>query len=112
MTYVYYIDSEKFTTEIYSKIPWRVISSPNEDTPAFEILGYYKEWREKGWVHGWHRLVGPARMWKNEQDEFYLNGKYYENVKDWLKEHPNPDLYFHKIGVFTETDKIIWFLQN
>jgi hypothetical protein len=79
MSYVYYINSEKFTTEIYKEIPWRVISSPDEDTPAFEILGNYKEWCKKG--HIWHRLVGPARMWANDHKEFYLNGKYYEKYK-------------------------------
>jgi hypothetical protein len=59
-----------------------------------------------------HRLTGPARIWPDGFGEFYLNYNYYENVHDWLKDHPNPDLYFNAIGIKTETDKILWFLQN
>jgi hypothetical protein len=38
------------------------ISSPNENTPAYEDLEYgYKSWYQNGKRH---RLTGPARMWK------------------------------------------------
>ncbi len=111
MTYVYYIDGKKFTTDEYNVIPLFDVSSPDENTPAYENLETgQKLWCIKDGI--WHRLSGPARTKSNGTYEFWLNDKYYETVKEWIKEHPNPDLYFHNIGVFTETDKILWFLQN
>jgi hypothetical protein len=111
MRYIYYVDGEKFITDSYDAILVSEISSPDENTPAYEVLETgQKLWCEKGWR--WHRLTGPARICFNGRDEFWLNDKLYENIQEWLKEHPNPDLYFHNIGVFTETDKIIWYLQN
>jgi hypothetical protein len=110
MRYIYYIDGEKFTTENKNSISFKDISSLNESTPAFEDLSTgHKIWMLKGRIR--HRLTGPAN--KNyHSKEFYLNGKFYQNAKSWLKDHPNPDLYFNAIGVFTETDKILWYLQN
>jgi hypothetical protein len=109
--YVYYIDGEKFKTKYYSKILFINVSSLNEQTPAIEGLADgFKFWCEK--EINYHRLTGPARIWSDGTKEFYLNGKYYENIHDWLKDHPNPDLYFDAIGIFTETDKILWYLQN
>jgi hypothetical protein len=108
--YVYYIDSKQFTTENYNKIPWKEISSPDENTPALEYPSRYKLWCKKRNIC--HRLAGPARIWSDGDKRFYLNGKYYNNIREWIKEHPNPDLYFHNIGVFTKTDKVLWFLQN
>jgi hypothetical protein len=108
---IYYVDGKKFVTKIYDDIPWLDISSPDENTPAYEnkITGD-RVWCMINLIR--HRLTGPARMYSDGTEEFYLNGKCYENVKDWLKDHPNPNLYFHNIGVFTETDKVLWFLQN
>jgi hypothetical protein len=108
--YVYYIDSEKFTTDYCDNIPWDKISSPSEETPAFENL----ETGQKIWCEirdRWHRLTGPARILPNETCQFYLNGKRYETIKEWIEDHPEPDLYFHKMGM-NETDKVLWFLQN
>jgi hypothetical protein len=109
--YVYYIDGEKFTTKYYAKIPFMHVTSLNENTPAVENLKTgYKVWSKKGFI--WHRLTGPARIFPDGKEQFWLNDKSYENVKEWIKDHPNPDLYFDAIGVFTETDKVLWFLQN
>ena len=107
---IYYIDGEKFISDDVH-IPWLEISSPNENTPAFEHLEIdYKYWCEKGYKR--HRLIGPAHIRSDGSKFFFLNGKKYKNVKEWIKDHPNPDLYFDAIGVLTETDKILWFLQN
>jgi hypothetical protein len=111
MTYVYYVDGEKFTGETLNDVPSFRVSSPDENTSAYENLETgYKVWSKKGWFI--HRLTGPARIFPDGREYFYLNNIYYENVKDWLKDHPNPDLYFNNIGVFAETDKVLWFLQN
>jgi hypothetical protein len=64
---------------------------------------------KKGGKH--HCLIGPARIFSTGDIWFYLNGRYYENIKEWIKDHPNPDLYFDAIGL-NATDKILWFLQN
>jgi hypothetical protein len=59
MRYIYYIDNKKHITEIYDIIPWDDISSPDENTPAFEDLSTgYRSWVEKG--RKFHRLTGPA----------------------------------------------------
>ncbi len=109
--YIYYIDGKKFTTYDFWVIPIHQISSPNEQTPAYENLTTGKKlWCEKGKI--FHRLIGPARICPNGRDEFFLNAKKYENIKEWIKDHPNPDLYFDAIGIKTETDKVLWFLQN
>jgi hypothetical protein len=108
--FVYYIDGKKFTTDNKDGINFYDISSPNEDIPAFEDLyDGYKSWFEKKVI--WHRLTGPARIWFDGTKEFYLNGIGYSSIKEWINDHPNPDLYFDKIGL-NETDKILWFLQN
>jgi hypothetical protein len=110
MTYVYYIDGNKFTTDDYADIPMHDISSPDENTPAYEnLLTGYKVWCEKGF--SWHRLTGPAYIDANGFKEFWLNDKEYKNDEEWIKDHPNPDLYFDAIGL-TETDRVLWFLQN
>jgi hypothetical protein len=110
MRYIYYVDGEKFTTDS-EDIPWKEISFPDEQTPAFEnLLIGLKVWCERGWIL--HRLMGPVRIWSDGTKEFWLNDKGYANVKEWIKDHPNPDLYFYNIGVFTETDKVLWYLQN
>jgi hypothetical protein len=107
--YVYYIDGKKFITEYNSVIPWLEIYSPDENTPAYEDLEYgYKCWYQNGKRH---RLTGPARMWSAGKKEFWLNDKHYEKVHNWLKDHPNPDLYFDAIGL-NETERVLWFLQN
>jgi hypothetical protein len=108
---VYYIDGEKFTTEDYTIVSKLDISSPNEEIPAFENLeSGYKFWCLTNLC--WHRLKGPAKFYSNGFKEFYLNGKCYENIREWIKDHPNPDLYFQSIGVITETDKVLWYLKN
>jgi hypothetical protein len=61
MTYVYYIDSEKFTTDDWDGIPWDKISSPDEQTPAWEnLITGEKIWCLKG--NKFHRLTGPATI--------------------------------------------------
>jgi hypothetical protein len=88
MTYIYYNNNKKYKTKEGYKIPFDKISSPNEETPAYEDLeSGEKLWSEKGRI--WHRLTGPAIIRPDGSNEFYLNGKNYENVQDWLKEHPN-----------------------
>jgi hypothetical protein len=111
MKYIYYIDGEKFTTDNINDIPWEELSSPNEKTPAFENLeNDHKRWYNIGGIH--HRLTGPAVITGDKKEQFWLYDKRYYTVKEWINEHPNPDLYFDAIGVFTETDKVLWFLQN
>jgi hypothetical protein len=107
---IYYIDGEKFTTDDYNIIPRSEISSLDENTPAIECIeSGQKLWCKKGRIY--HRLIGPAKIWRDGVEEFSLNGTDYENVKDWLSDHPNPDLYFDTLGM-NETDRILWFLQN
>jgi hypothetical protein len=90
MTYIYYIDGEKFISD---KVLWFEISSPNEQTPALEnLITGVKEWVVKGYTY--HRLTGPAYIASNGTKYFYLNGKRYENIHDWLKDHPNQDNSF------------------
>jgi hypothetical protein len=110
MRYIYYIDGEKFKTNSMNEKTQFKISSFDENTPAFEdLITGQKLWCNKGLIL--HRLTGPADIFYS-LNIFFLNGKRYETIKDWLKDHPEPDLYFHNIGVFTETDKVLWYLQN
>jgi hypothetical protein len=110
MNYVYYIDGKKFTTDERRNVPDDYVSSPNENTPAYENLeNGFKVWCKKGWQ--FHRLTGVALIRADKSKHFYLNGKYYENVKEWINDHPNPDMYFDALGM-NETDKILWFLKN
>jgi hypothetical protein len=86
MSYVYYIDGEKFIAENYGEISGLKISSPDENTPAFENLKTgFKFWCEIN--EQIHRLTGPAEI------------------------YPNPELYFDAINL-PKTDKVLWFLQN
>jgi hypothetical protein len=110
MKYIYYIDGKKFTTH-NGYIPWSKFSSPDENTPAWENLSTgFKLWCRR--VRILHRLTGPAKIFPDGKKEFWLDEKHYQTIKEWINNHPNPDLYFHNIGVFTETDKVLWFLQN
>jgi hypothetical protein len=107
--FVYYIDGERFTTVNVKLINFNIVSSPNDDIPAFEDLSDgYKSWFLKEVV--WHRLTGPARIYSDGIKEFYLYGRYYPTIRAWIKDHPNPDLYFNALGM-SETDKILWYLQ-
>jgi hypothetical protein len=92
LRYIYYIDGEKLSTDS-EDIPWNEISSPDEQTPAYEnqTIGG-RIWCIKGYV--WHRLVGPAVILEDGTYQFWLNGLYYENVHDWLKSHPNQSCAF------------------
>jgi hypothetical protein len=109
--YVYYIDGEKFTTKESTEIELHKISSLDENTPVYEnLLNGFKLWCNKWWIY--HRLTGPARILSDKREEFWLDGKYYLTIKEWIKDHPNPDLYFDAIGIITETDKILWYLKN
>jgi hypothetical protein len=96
MTYIYYIDGEKYTTDDHDKVPIYKISSPDEQTPAFEDLETgYKYWCLQGWI--FQRLTGPARIYSeihSDVEEFWLNDKKYTNIHDWLKAHPNQDNAF------------------
>jgi hypothetical protein len=111
MRFIYYIDGEKFTTNNYDEVPIYEISFLDENTPALEDLKTgHKRWCFKGRIL--HRLTGPAHIADNGVEDFWLNGIYYRRIKEWIKVHPNPDLYFDAIGIKTETDKVIWYLQN
>jgi hypothetical protein len=93
-------------TSLFSK---EILEGTYDDLPSLERpSAEYKVWYENGKKH---RLTGPALIHRTGCD-YWLEGEYYENVKEWINSHPNPDLYFHKIGVFTETDKVLWYLQN
>jgi hypothetical protein len=108
--FVYYIDGKRYTTNDYDSIPWLEFSSPDENTPALENLKTgFKVWCKRGSIY--HRLTGPAKIWSDGTEKFCLNDKKYDNVKDWLKDHPNPELYFDAIGL-NETERVLWFLQN
>ncbi len=111
MKIFYYVNGKNFITNDLDEIPWGKISSPNENIPAFEDLETgEKLWCKKGIIY--HRLTGPAFIRGDGSIEFYLNDKNYNNAREWINDHPNPDLYFDAIGLKTETDKILWFLQN
>jgi hypothetical protein len=109
MTYIYFIDKKKFTTNKYGEIPWKDISSLDENAPAYESTSGTKLWCKKGRIL--HRLIGPAYISRNGIEQYFLNGKDYDNVHDWIKDHPNPDIYFDAIGL-NETERVLWFLQN
>jgi hypothetical protein len=95
MNYIYYVDGKKYKTKEGYKIPFDKISSPDENTPAYEDLeSGEKIWTEKGRI--WHRLTGPAIIWPDGSYDFYLNDKKYQNIHDWLKDHPNQDETFKK----------------
>jgi hypothetical protein len=92
--YKFYIDGKEFTTENDDNIPWDDISSPNENTPAYEDLSTdLKIWFQKGNIH---RLTGPAFILDNIK-WFYLNSFcYYNDINGWLNAHPNQDETFKK----------------
>jgi hypothetical protein len=111
LAYIYYVDGEKFTTDDYDEVPKYDVSSPDENTPAYESLEIgTKVWCKKGWRL--YRLIGPAVVYINGDYNFWLDGKYYgKDINAWLKNHPNPDIYFDAIGL-SETERVLWFLQN
>jgi hypothetical protein len=92
MLIVYYVNGNKFTTDELSKIPWNDISSLNKHTPAYEnkITGD-RIWCMKNLIR--HRLTGPA-IFRSNHKEFWINGKFYYNIHDWLKDHPNQNETF------------------
>jgi hypothetical protein len=78
---IYYIDGKKFTTKYNDSITLSQISSPDENTPAWEnLLTGTKFWCEKGCIL--HRLTGPANIHANGDEDYWLNGKQYENIHD------------------------------
>jgi hypothetical protein len=107
---IYYIDGKKYIAKKYQNIPIYKISSPDENIPAYENLDSgFKYWCKKGDI--FHRLTGPSTILADGTNYFYLNNKRYMNIREWINNHPNPDLYFDAIGL-NETDKVLWFLQN
>jgi hypothetical protein len=93
--FIYYIDGKKYTTNNEEEVNWGDnISSPDENTPAFENTNTgYKIWCKIDWI--WHRLTGPAFIISSTDiNDFCLNGLYYKNINDWLKQHPNQDNTF------------------
>jgi hypothetical protein len=111
MKYIYYIDEKKFTTNEWENLPHYDISSLDENTPAYEnTLTCNKVWCKRGSI--WHRLTGPAYIGHDKSEQFWLDNNYYPTKREWVANHPNPDLYFNAIGLKTETDKVLWFLQN
>jgi hypothetical protein len=90
---IYWIDNNRYSTNDYSSIPFDEISSPNEQTPAYEnTLTGNKCWYNKGGIP--HRLTGPAVIGSNKTYEFWLNGKLYHTVQDWLNAHPDQSVNF------------------
>jgi hypothetical protein len=93
MKYIYYINGEKFTSDNVDEIPFYKISSLDENTPAFEnIRTGHRFWCLKG--DKWHRLNGPAYICPDGKEDFYLNDKHYENIQEWLRNHPIQDNAF------------------
>jgi hypothetical protein len=90
--FVYYVDGERYTTDNDNIIPRNIISSPDENTPAYEKINGPKVWCEKGYI--WHRLTGPAFISPNGTELFFLNDWRYKNIHDWLKAHSNQDNAF------------------
>lgn len=80
-----------FETNNHSEIPLDKLQSLN-DEPAIEnlIIGY-KAWHFEGKCH---RETGPAVIWSDGKYEFWLNGKWYKNINDWLENHINKDIIF------------------
>jgi hypothetical protein len=110
LRFIYYIDGEKFTTEDkFSNSLWKKISSPDDNTPAFETSNGYKFYCHLD--EQIYRLNGPAEITSDGREDFYLNGKRYETIKEWINDHPNPDLYFDAIGL-NETERVLWFLKK
>jgi hypothetical protein len=69
--FIYYVNGEKFTknTNNYNEIPWEYISSPDEQTPAFEdLLIGFKSWCNKEYTL--HRLTGPAKIYFDGKNNF------------------------------------------
>jgi outer membrane protein assembly factor BamB len=91
---IYYIDGKKFIKSKNKKIPWDYISSPDEQTPAYEdTLTGEKIWCKK--LRAYHRLTGPAEIFPDGKKYFYLNSVcYYNDIKYWLSFHPNQDNAF------------------
>jgi hypothetical protein len=106
---IYYIDGIKHIKNDYGKIPFEIISSPDEQTPAIETTPGLKVWCKKEWK--FHRLTGPARIFPDGREEYWFDNIYYPTIREWITDHPNPDLYFNALGM-NETDKVLWFLQN
>jgi hypothetical protein len=81
-------------TDDLDEISMYDVSSPDEFTPAIERTDGYKLWCKIGYI--WHRLTGHALIHSDGNYFFRLNGKDYDNIYDWLQEHPNQDLSFKK----------------
>jgi hypothetical protein len=92
-----------FLTEYFSKkeikfrnifisellIPF-LIFSKSKNTPTFQFDN-----RNEYWSFGkLSRLNGPAIEYHNGSKQWWLNDKRYDNVHDWLKDHPNQDNAF------------------
>jgi hypothetical protein len=98
-----------------SDLPFYLIAdSPNNET--YSLIDNKKRWYKNGKRHRdndlpavidldddiyyyckygkYHRLDGPAIHGEPFSDKWYLYGKQYENVKDWLKHHPNQENTF------------------
>lgn len=88
--FTYYTKEGKFETNEIRTIPWKKLHSDN-DIPAFVSFDGYKHWYLEGKLH---RENGPAITWSNGTLLFYLYGIEYENVNDWLRNHPNQDKVF------------------
>jgi hypothetical protein len=93
MSYIYYIDGKKVTTDNLNKIPWNDVSSLDENTPALENLKTgFKVWCLKGLIL--HRLTGPAYIRSNGKIQFWLNDYFYDSIHKWLFDNPNQDNAF------------------
>jgi hypothetical protein len=100
---------------LYKKI-CNELHSPDNNTPAEEHSIGSKTWYKNGKVHRdddlpafigctgiqqyyqygvLHRENGPAEIHPCGVNLFYLNGKYYQNIHSWFKDHPNQDNAFH-----------------
>jgi hypothetical protein len=100
MSCVCNINGVKTSYNYWSDVPRYEISSPNEFIPAAKFSDGYKFWWKKGYV--WHRLLGPATINSIGEKFYYLNGKRYNNIHDWLNAHPI------KMWLFQKLMLIIW----
>ena len=87
----YYFDKcEYFTNKVKygweEDLPSQYMHFPMRKTAIkYKFDGWYKAYfNEKS---EFHRVNGPARMWEGGGKEYYLNGKFYPDIKtdeEWI----------------------------
>jgi hypothetical protein len=84
---IYYTKHGKFETLDILDISFEDLHSVDDNTPSY----YCDSSNDKCFSQNglFHRLNGPAQIFGNIQNRFWLNGIYYESIHDWLNDHPN-----------------------